>query len=49
MNAQERLHPSCAQRPPVGLTLPACHTLAHDCREEPECRYVFSNFTLQER
>ncbi|CAH0697596.1 unnamed protein product [Spodoptera exigua] len=38
MNAQERLHPSCAQRPAVGSPLPACHTLAHACREEPECR-----------
>lgn len=44
MNAQERLHPSCAQRPPAGSPLPACHTLAHACREEPECRYVVSKF-----
>ncbi|XP_063369994.1 GDNF family receptor alpha-4 isoform X1 [Cydia amplana] len=38
MRAQEQLHPSCAQRPPSGQPLPACHTLAHACREEPECR-----------
>ncbi|XP_072945900.1 uncharacterized protein [Epargyreus clarus] len=44
MNAQERLHPSCAQRPPVGSPLPACHTLAHACREEPECRIRLENY-----
>ncbi|XP_063834849.1 uncharacterized protein LOC135084037 [Ostrinia nubilalis] len=44
MNAQERLHPSCAQRPPVGSPLPACHTLAHACREDPECRIRLENY-----
>ncbi|XP_045527051.1 uncharacterized protein LOC123715790 isoform X2 [Pieris brassicae] len=44
MNAQERLHPSCAQRPPVGSPLPACHTLAHTCREDPECRMRLENY-----
>ncbi|XP_037876747.1 uncharacterized protein LOC101736650 isoform X2 [Bombyx mori] len=44
MNAQERLHPSCAQRPPIGSPLPACHTLAHACREEPECRIRLENY-----
>ncbi|XP_050685108.1 uncharacterized protein LOC126979695 [Leptidea sinapis] len=44
MNAQERLHPSCAQRPPVGSPLPACHTLAHNCREDPECRIRLENY-----
>ncbi|PZC70935.1 hypothetical protein B5X24_HaOG214593, partial [Helicoverpa armigera] len=44
MNAQERLHPSCAQRPAVGSPLPACHTLAHACREEPECRIRLENY-----
>ncbi|XP_048486782.1 uncharacterized protein LOC105383545 isoform X4 [Plutella xylostella] len=44
MNAQERLHPSCAQRPAPGAPLPACHTLAHACREEPECRIRLENY-----
>ncbi|KAL0859511.1 hypothetical protein ABMA27_010667 [Loxostege sticticalis] len=44
MNAQERLHPACAQRPPGGSPLPACHTLAHACREEPECRIRLENY-----
>ncbi|CAG9796127.1 unnamed protein product [Diatraea saccharalis] len=48
MNAQERLHPSCAQRPPVGSPLPACHTLAHACREDAECRYRDFGFAVIE-
>ncbi|KAL4712576.1 hypothetical protein ACJJTC_007592 [Scirpophaga incertulas] len=44
MNAQERLHPACAQRPPMGSPLPACHTLAHACREDPECRIRLENY-----
>lgn len=50
MLAKEKLHPLCAQRPPDGSStvattngaynmLPACHTLADLCKEDPECRY----------
>ena len=50
MLAKEKLHPLCAQRPPDGSStvattngaynmLPACHTLADLCKEDPDCRY----------
>ncbi|XP_070507906.1 uncharacterized protein [Chironomus tepperi] len=49
MLAKEKLHPLCAQRPPDGSStvattngaynmLPACHTLADLCKEDPDCR-----------
>lgn len=49
MLAKEKLHPICAQRPPDSSTpvteevggfspLPACHTIADLCKEDPECR-----------
>lgn len=47
--AQEKLHPSCAQRPDLGdlplsnsvsftSALPGCHVNAEFCREDPNCR-----------
>lgn len=48
MLAKEKLHPVCAQRPPDSSStvateggfspLPACHTIADLCKEDPECR-----------
>lgn len=49
MLAKEKLHPVCAQRPPDSTStqatngaiynpLPACHTIADLCKEDPECR-----------
>lgn len=49
MLAKEKLHPVCAQRPPdttstqatngaIYNPLPACHTVADLCKEDPECR-----------
>jgi hypothetical protein len=50
MLAKEKLHPICAQRPPDGAStipttngapfspLPACHTLADLCKEDPDCK-----------
>ena len=49
MLAKEKLHPICAQRPPDTSSLatmstegfnplPACHTIADLCKEDPECR-----------
>lgn len=37
--AQEKLHPVCAQRI-EGSPQPTCLSLAKDCRESKECRYI---------
>lgn len=49
MMAQEKLHPTCAQRAPENINVPtsngvvynpppACHTIADLCKEDVECR-----------
>lgn len=49
--AQEKLHPHCAERPPednskpstngIGYSQPpACHLVADQCRNDPDCRYI---------
>lgn len=49
MIAQEKLHPTCAQRPPENINLqtsngvmyhppPTCHTVADLCKEDTDCR-----------
>lgn len=38
LHAQGQLHPVCAQRGDLGISPPSCHSLAVQCRAQPDCR-----------
>ncbi|CAB0031763.1 unnamed protein product, partial [Trichogramma brassicae] len=44
MMAQEKLHPSCALRAPVGQEKPTCNALATSCRQRPSCRAKLEHY-----